>query len=433
VGRQTPEHVARFAQLSECSAGARSPIYEEPLMFGIVELITLLLSLSGFGVQPNPKAPSADVSLQYALPDPDIVVHFDAATVVPNNYKLLTALPNKPEIKASPELTQIVRQVIGQIEGARGMAKGATGIDLSTDVNDATVFLKLVPQKDPSFVATVHGKFSTGVVDKIAKLTKGTVTRVGNTMMVEMGPDDPALGVTKDGVMIVGTAGLVKDRLQDAWRAPAHGPGTNLGYAAEVINAHPVYAVVVTMSPAARKQATQSIGGKNFLTDVIARHKLMTFSVFADGIGWTWIDSNRAGLDSMEMMSQGVLELLKAAQIAPRGIAKVLLGGLDSYKGTNKQIDQLLRRTGDVLKLIDTYTGDGNFRQTINKDPAKLRLDVRAQGKSLSEVVSAGILIPGAAAMLFVSTGKKAEASMPAPVMPAQSPRKQPALGGGRK
>ena len=406
-------------------------------MFGFIELITLLLSLSGFGVQPNPKAPSADVSLQYAMPDPDVVIHFDAATVVPNNYKLLAALPNKPEIKASPELTRMVRQVIGQIEGARGMAKSATGIDIATDVNDATVFLQLVPQKEPNFVATVHGKFSTGVVDKIGKLTKGNVTRVGNSMMVEMGPNEPALGVTKDGVMIVGTSGLVKDRLQDTWKAPARAPGSNLAHAADVINARPVYAIVVNLSPAARKQAIQSIGGKNFLTDVITRHKLLTFSVFTDGIGWTWIDSSRAGLDSMEMMSQGGLELLKAAQIAPRGIAKVLLGGLESYKGTDKQVDQVLSRKADVLKLIDSYTGDGNFKQTINKDVAKLRLDVRAQGKTLSEVVSAGILVPGMAAAVFLRAGKKMEsssASAPVEAVPAAPPpaRKQ-GLGGGKK
>ena len=75
---------------------------------GFVELITLLLSLTGFGVQANPKAPTADQSLQYAMPDPDVVVHLDAVTFVPNNYKLLAALPNKPEIKASPELSQMV-------------------------------------------------------------------------------------------------------------------------------------------------------------------------------------------------------------------------------------------------------------------------------------------------------------------------------------
>ena len=396
---------------------------------GFVELITLLLSLTGFGVQANPKAPTADQSLQFAMPDPDVVVHLDAQTVVPNNYKLLAALPNKAEIKASPELSQMVRQVVGQIEGARGLAKGATGIDIATDINDATVFLQLVPQKEPVFVATVHGKFSTGVVDKIGKMTKGTVTKVGSGMMVETTPNDPAIGVTKDGVMIAGTPNLVRDRLADTWKTPPHTAGTNLGYAADVINAHPVYAVVLTMSASARKQVIQSVGGKNFLTDLVTRHKMGSFSVFSDGVGWSWVDSNKAGLDQMTMMSEGLLELMKAAQIAPRAVAKIALAGIDSYKGTNKQIDALIARKADVLKLVDTYTGDGNFKVSVNKDQTKLRLDVRATGKSLSEVVSAGLFLPGVA-WAMISRAAPKDAAMP---MQQVQPAKPPALGGGRK
>lgn len=398
---------------------------------GFVELITLLLSLTGFGVQANPKAPTADQSLQYAMPDPDIVVHVDAATFVPNNYKLLAALPNKPEIKASPELSQMVRQVVGQVEGLRGLAKGATGVDIATDVNDATVFVQLVPQKDPVFVAAIHGKFSTAVVDKIGKMTKGMVTKVGSGMMVETSPTDPAIGVTKDGVLIAGTAGLVRDRLGDAWKAPPHGPGTNLGYAAEAIDAHPVYTTVLTMSAAARKQVTQGMGGKNFATDVVARHKMFSFSVFPDGVGWSWIDSSKAGLDSMAMMSEGTLELMKAAQIAPRAIAKIALGGLDSYKGTSKQVDQLIARKADVLKLVDTYTGDGNFKVSVNKDVAKLRLDVRATGKSLSEVVSAGMMFPAGAAFLMMGRASASQPVMQQAQPPEKAqPAKPPALGG---
>lgn len=396
-------------------------------MFGFIEVITLLLSLSGFGIQANPKAPTADQSLQYAMPDADVVIHFDAATVIPNNYKLLAALPNKPEIKASPELSQVVRQVVGQLEGARGLAKSATGIDLSTDINDATLFVQIVPQKDPNFVATVHGKFSTAVVDKIGKMTKGTVSKVGSGMMVETGATDPAIGVTKDGVMLAGNANLVRDRLADSWKAPGHGAGTNLGYAADVISAHPVYALVLTMSATARKQAIQGIGGKNFLTDLITRHKLLAFSVYPDGVGWTWIDNSKAGLDSIAMMSEGMLELMKAGQIAPRAFAKVMLGGIDSYKGTNKQIDQVIAHKADLLKIVDTYSGDGNFKTSVNKDAAKLRLDVRATGKSLSEVMPAGLLLPGAAFFLFVSRSP----DMKQDAMPAQQPK--PALGGGKK
>ncbi len=399
-------------------------------MFGFIEVITLLLSLSGFGVQANPKAPTADQSLQYAMPDPDVVVHFDAATVIPNNYKLLAALPNKPEIKASPELAQMVRQLVGQMEGARGLAKSATGIDLATDINDATMFIQIVPQKDPNFIATVHGKFSTALVDKIGKMTKGTVTKVGSGMMVETGGNDPAIAVTKDGVLLAGTPNLVRDRLADAWKAPPHGAGTNLGYSADVINGRPVYAVVLTMSATARKQAIQGIGGKNFLTDLITRHKLLAFSVYADGVGWTWIDNNKTGLDSMQMMSEGALELMKAAQIAPRGFAKLLLGAIDSYKGTSKQIDAVIAHKADVLKIVETYSGDGNFKTSINKDAAKLRLDVRATGKSLSEVLPAGLILPGVALAVFV---RKKDPTMSSPPMQQVQPAKQPALGGGKK
>ena len=67
------------------------------------------------------------------------------------------------------------------------------------------------------------------------------------------------------------------------------------------------------------------------------------------------------------MMSEGTLEILKAMQIAPRGFAKVALGGLDSYKGKDKQVDELIRRKADVLKIVESYTGDGNFKTTIDR------------------------------------------------------------------
>jgi hypothetical protein len=90
----------------------------------------------------------------------------------------------------------------------------------------------------------------------------------------------------------------------------------------------------------------------------------------------------------------------------------------------------------DVLKLIDSYTGDGNFKQTINKDVAKLRLDVRAQGKTLSEVVSAGMFLPGVVAWLTLSRSEKSAASAPARIEAAEPmpmPAKKQGLGGGKK
>jgi hypothetical protein len=382
------------------------------MSFGIIEVISLLLGLSGFGLQANPKAPTADQSLQYAMPDADVVMHFDAASVIPGNYKVLQNLPNQPQIKASAELSKMVRQMIGEIEGARGIAKTATGIDFTTDLNDMTVFLQIVPQHDPNFVAVVHGKFSTALVEKVAKMGKGTVQQTTNGMILDMGPDDPSVAVTKDGVLIAGTANLVRDRLADGWKAPARAPGSNLSFTADVINAKPVYALVMTLSAAARAAALKNMGGQNLATDLVQRHKQASFSMFHDGVGWTWVDSSKAGMESMAMMSDGVMDMLKAAQIAPRGFAKLMLGALDSYRGTDKRIDDLIRHKADLMKLVETYTGDGNFKVQIDKDPKTYRVTARATGKALSEVVPIGFMLPGAAAAL-VFRGAPAPMSPP--------------------
>ncbi|HEU0036771.1 MAG TPA: hypothetical protein VFQ53_39440 [Kofleriaceae bacterium] len=401
-------------------------------MIGIVEVITLLLGLIGFGLQPNPKAPTADQALQYAMPDADIVVQFDAASVIPGNYKALTQLPDQPQIKASPELSKMVRQLVNEVEGARGIAKTATGIDLATDITDATMFVQLVPNKEPNFVAAVRGKLSTAVVDKIAKMSNKQSQKVGGGMMIEMGPRDPAIGVTKDGVMLAGTPALVRARLADTWKAPGRAAGSNLGYAQDVINARPVFAVVLTLSQAARKDLIPKLSGQqpqgpkkqNFLTDLVGRHKAFSFSMFHDGVGWTWFDSTKPGLEQMAMVSDGMIDMMRAAQIAPRGFAKILLGAIDSYKGTDKRVDEIIRRKADIMKIVESYTGDGNFKVQVDKDPAKLRLSVRATGKSLSEVIPAGFIGPAMVLGFFVAREKSSAMPPPPPATTVTPPVK---------
>jgi hypothetical protein len=100
-------------------------------------------------------------------------------------------------------------------------------------------------------------------------------------------------------------------------------------------------------------------------------------------------------------------------------MAKILIAGLESYRGTNRQVDQLLRRKADLVKIVDAYTGDGNFKVQIDKDPRRLKLTARATGKSLSEVVPAGLLLPGAALAVFgLSEQKSATMAMPPPPPP---------------
>ena len=394
-------------------------------MLGFVEIIALLLGMSNFGLQPNPNPPTADASLQYAMADADVVIHVDAATFVPNNYKALMQLGNQPQIKSSPELSKMVREVVAEVDGVRGMAKSMVGIDPMTDVTSATVSLQILQaRKEPLFVAAVRGKFTPANLDKIAKLTGKQATKIGGGVIVELDADDPAIALTKDGVLLAGTPKLVRERLADTWKAPARPAGGALANAADAIAGRPVFAVAVSMSAAARKVLVDEIGPKkNFASDLIQRHKAATFSVYTDGIGWTWVDRDKAGLESMAQLSQGVLELLKAGQIAPRGFAKIALAGLDSYRGTDKKIDELLSRKADVMKIVESYSGDGNFKVKLDKDPGKLRLEVRATGKTLSEVVPAGALIPiGALAALGMRQGAAptpAIATPPAPGKPA--------------
>lgn len=396
-------------------------------MFGLVEVILLLLGLSNFSVQPNPKPPTPDASLQYAMPDADIVLHVDAATFVPNNYKALMQLANQPQIKASPELSKMMRQLVAEVDGMRGMAKSMVGIDPTTDITDATISLQVVPRQDPNFVAAVRGRFTPASVEKIAKLTSTQATKIGGGLMVDLGGSQPSIALTKDGVLLAGTAKLVRDRLADTWKAPPRAAGTSLAYAADMIAGKPVFGISIALSATARKAAQDELGTKkNFLTDVIQRHKAATFAIYADGVGWTWIDRDRAGLDAMAQMSEGAIELMRASQIAPRGMAKILMAGLESYRGTDKRVDELLQRKADIMKIVEAYTGDGNFKVKLDKNPTTLRLDVRATGKSLSEVLPAGFVIPLGAVGMFSMRSKKDAVMMPEP-MPARPVTKQPA------
>jgi hypothetical protein len=403
-------------------------------MPGFVEVILLLLGLSNFGLQANPNPPTADASLQYAVPNADIVLHVDAATFVPNNYRALMQLGSQPQIRSSPELSKMVREMVAEVDGMRGIAKSTVGIDPTTDVSSATLFLQILPKQDPSFVAAVRGKFTAASIDKIAKLTSKQAIRVGGGVMVELGGTEPAVALTKDGVLLAGTPRLVRERLADTWRAPARPAGGSLAHAAEVITARPVFAMAVSMTAAARKTALAELGPKkNLASDLIQRHKAASFAIYSDGIGWSWIDRNRAGLESMAQISEGMIELMRASQIVPRGMAKIVMGGLESYRGTSKAVDEVIRRKADIMRVVQSYTGDGNFKVKVAKNPATMRLDVRATGKTLSEVLPAGAIIPIAALGFFTMRASSsppmpmpARTTAPARPAPAPAPRAAP-------
>src|SRR5580704_12496895 len=134
-------------------------------MDGFFQVITLLLGLSGFGIAPDPKPTPPDALLTYGWVNPDLVAYVDVASLVPNNYKLLGKLADQPQIQADPELAKLVRKAVDEIEGARGLAKTMTGIDVTSDISDVTAFVGLVPHHQPNALVAVHGKFAPAVLD----------------------------------------------------------------------------------------------------------------------------------------------------------------------------------------------------------------------------------------------------------------------------
>jgi hypothetical protein len=286
-------------------------------------------------------------------------------------------------------MAKSMRELVATIEGGRGIVKTMTGVDLATDVADATAFVQLVPQSKPVVLVEVHGKFSTANVDKLAKLTGAAPVKVGSVVMAQV-DQRTAAGVTRDGVLLFGATELVRARLDDGWKSPPHGPTTTLGYAAEMLDKHPVLGVTVTLSATGRDALKwEGLPG----SDVIARSNSFSLAVLHDGLAWTWVDTTKPGFEAISQMSDGLVDLLRAAQIAPRGVAKIAIASLEGRK-SDPQLDELLRHKDDLLKLVTGLTGDGQFKVTRNADASRLRLEVRATGKTASEVVPAGALIP---------------------------------------
>jgi hypothetical protein len=366
------------------------PLRKEPAVEGFLQVINLLLAITGFGITTNPSPPTADAALTYAMPDADVIAHFDAVGVIPGNFKVLQALPSAPEIKGSPELRDQIKAMVANVEGGRGLIKGMVGIDFVTDITDMTAFVQKGKSDRPDFVAAIHGKFNVASIAKIAKAAHGTLSADGASVAID---GDMTVGITKSGVMLVGTPSLVTPRMAATWKAPVRGKDSLLAKAAEVIDSKPMFAVMAALSPSTRKELA-SRAGENFVSDLLTRHKFVSFSLYSDGVGWIWDDNSKAGAERMGMFSDGLIDLMRAAQVAPRGISKILLSALDSYKGKAAIIDQLIANKAKISAALTSYVGDGQFKVTQSVDPKTMRVSVRATGKTLSEVLPVGFLGP---------------------------------------
>lgn len=384
-------------------------------------IIVLLLGAHGFGVQENPNPPSSDQVLEYAVPDADAVGYVDLASLIPGNYEILSHLADQPELKRLPELRQAVKELVAEIDGPRAAMKAATGIDPVHDLYNATVFVRYTPHADDDVdgLVAVRGRFSPQLLDRIASLHGGHPTHAGDATYVTL-DDHDALGITHDGVLLAGTTALVTARLGQTWHAPVHHPDTTLGYVGETIEQHAVMSVVLAPSKAARTHVLAQLPPDGLAHDLATRGRVMSFAVFRDGIGWTWLDRDRRGLADMTKISEGTVDLLHAAQLAPRGVAEIALGALDSYRN-DKELSKLMRFRPQFERFAAELASDSAFTAKVTPHPAVLRLDVRLTGKHAGSILPLALLIP-AGGLLYLKQRAAPPASPPVLVQPAAQP-----------
>lgn len=356
-------------------------------MFGIYEVIALALALSGFGVQANPKAPSADAVLEYAVDDADAIAYVDAVPLIPGNYAALKALPDAPEIKGSAVLSDMVTKAVTQVESARGAIKTAIGVDLTTDLSNAVMFAKIA--QPPELLLVARGKFPTDMPTKIGKMMGGKAEKIGDAEAIALGGPFEVIAVSKDGVLFAGSRALVTARLDAKWKAPARAKGSFLAEVAKLLADKPVYLAAVSMSSGRISKAADA-DARAF----VDRFDMAAGAVYANGIGWMVKDKTADGHERTVMASDGIIDLMRAAHLAPRGVVKILMSLVDDVGGNDPEVAELKKHKADILKLLDQFTGDGKFKVKTDDDKKTFKLTVRASGKRLSDVVPVGFIVP---------------------------------------
>ena len=385
---------------------------------GFIELITILVTMSGFGVSQNPNAPSPDEVMKYAPAKADLMVHVDLQAVLPGNYKVLTTMANHELLKKQPDLRRQVQEELGQLEQGLLLVKGFTGIDLINDVHSATAWLAMTKAGPPEGILVVRGNFPADLIDRLAQPAGTSVTKVAGVSTIAS-PDGKAMVAVIDRTIVAGTPRWVRERLAKKWRAPRVAAGSLNARASAFLATKPFIAFVSAPSPLAQKRIVRELSdagdAKNAGVDLLTGHQQAGFAIAHDGVTWVWQARDAAGLQHAAMASEGLIELFRASHLATRGLARVLIASLHSYAGKDPDIDALLRQEDKLIEFAVQVSGDGNFRADVRKDAKSRTVTVDAHGKKLSDVLPVGGLLPLIAAGAYFTLQSEATELLPPP------------------
>lgn len=375
---------------------------------GFVEFIALLLSLGNFGVSANTQAPSAAEVMQYAPADADIVIHADLQALVSSNYKALEALPGSEAIKKNPRAQEALEGVLGQIRMGASMVKGFTGIDPIADVHSVSAWLKLPSAGDPEILVVVRGNMTPEIVARIAQTMGGTAAELDGNKVCTAPDGTMALGI-KNKALLFGTTVWVRERLGKGWKAAKPASGARL---AELFKARPFFLLASMPSQIAVTRMSQELSDSdNVALDLVRGHEFAALTLVHNGMGWTWTARDKAGYERALLASEGVIDLLRSSQFGSRGLARLVFAGLRSYSGRSSEIGFIVQNEAELMKLVDSVTGDGMFKVDMKKQAAERTVTVMATGKKFSDVVPVATILPGMGAAFYFMMRGEAEVS----------------------
>lgn len=383
---------------------------------GFLELLALLTALSGFGVDENPNAPTATDVLATAPARADFMLHVDFAAVVPNNYARLAQLPNHESLAKEPSARENLRAVIEQIEAGRGMLRGMLGIDPITDITSATMWINLPEAGKQNVLLVVRGNLSSGLLETAAGAAGAPTKKIGDAIAIEPEPG-MLVAVSPRGELLAGTTAWVTPRLKKSWkreRASALTRG-----AATLLDAKPAFAAISAPSKRLVRQLSKELTADDdaFARDVFTGHTFFGLAVLHNGLEWTVTAREQSGYRRALRASEGVLDVMRSMHQGSRGVVRLALAALPSFAGADEALATITRYEDEILQLVLDNTGDGRFEATVDKDPAKRTVRVKAWGKDLKQVLPVAGLLPllggGAAFFLLSSGGGALPAALP--------------------
>ena len=395
-----------------------------------VQLLSVLFSLSDFGVAQNAKPPTAAEVSKYGVEDADVFLFVDLEPVVPKNYRAFVALRDKKEVQAVPELREAIDRAVTGAEAGRDQAKKMFGVDPVTDVHSIAMWVKL-GAGEPTGVVALRGKFPATWLDSAGHLT-GARFDVEGQKGALMG--DAAVARTRDGQVLVGTRALVEERLKLGWKAPAGKAGSGTAEFRSALGERPLFTALFAPGSAARQLVTAQAADEPALRDILAGLSQARFSLLRNGVSWRYVATDKDGYQAAVLASEGVLDLMRASHLFARAIARLVLSGIRTHARSQPKLAAIVAREKELLHLVDQLTGDGRFAASVSKNAAKNTVTVKATGRTLSQVVPVAGVFPLAAAGALFSLGMRKEvappmvesSAPPATAMPAPIPGGRP-------